>query len=255
MPRFARKKSITGIYHVMVRGIDKRDIFLDNEDKIKLINNLINAKGKGQFELYGYCIMDNHVHLLMKESESEEIGTSIKRITVAYAGWHNKKYERTGHLFYNRFTSEPVEDEKYLLTVIRYIHQNPLKANMVSNIENYNYSSFQQYYNYFNNQPSFIDAELIGYYFKTFEEFCKYMKEKCDDDCMEYKVNNNYNDSTINEILNTKYDMKKLLELPIDEQKLMIHTIYKNEDISIRTLSRITGISKTIIEAAVKKDK
>ena len=94
-----------------------------------------------------------------------------------------------------------------------------------------------------------------GYYFKTFEEFCKYMKEKCDDDCMEYKVNNNYNDSTINEILNTKYDMKKLLELPIDEQKLMIHTIYKNEDISIRTLSRITGISKTIIEAAVKKDK
>ena len=253
MPRLARKKSITGIYHVMLRGIDQRDIFLDDIDKIKFLSNLKNAKEQGNFKLYGYCLMDNHVHLLIKEAE--EIGTSIKRATVGYVGWHNKKYQRTGHLFQNRFSSETVDNEKYLLTVIRYIHQNPVKAKMVSNIEQYNYSSFQQYYLYYNEQPSIIDAELIQYYFKTFEEFRRYMEEDNDDACMEYKVTNNYNDATFKEILDNKYGLKKLMKSSMDEKKRIINDIYNNENISIRRLSRITGISKTIIEKAIKKDK
>jgi REP element-mobilizing transposase RayT len=63
MPRLARKKSVTGIYHIMLRGIDKRDIFLENEDKIKFLYSLKNAKKQGNFKLYGYCLMDNHIHL------------------------------------------------------------------------------------------------------------------------------------------------------------------------------------------------
>lgn len=252
MPRLARKKSTTGIYHVMLRGIDKRDIFLDNEDKLKFLNNLKSAKEQAKFQILGYCLMDNHVHLLIKESE--EIGASIKRLTVGYVGWHNKKYERTGHLFQNRFLSETVENERYLLTVIRYTHQNPLKANMVSDIEKYKYSSFDQYYMYYNGQPSIIDAEFIKYYFKTFEEFKRYMNESNEDECMEYKVNNNYNDATIKEILDKKYNLRKLIEVPNNEKKHIINEIYNNENISIRRLSRITGISKTIIEKAIKKD-
>lgn len=119
MARQARKRSNTGIYHVMLRGIDKRDIFLDGEDREKFIENIIKAKEVGNFEIYGYCLMDNHVHLLIKEDE--EIGTNIKRITVGYVGWHNNKYERTGHLFQNRYKSEPVETESYLIIVLRYI--------------------------------------------------------------------------------------------------------------------------------------
>lgn len=79
MPRSARQKSITGIYHIMLRGIDKRDIFLENEDKMKFLESINKAKETGKFELYGYCLMDNHIHMLIKESE--EIGTSVKRIT------------------------------------------------------------------------------------------------------------------------------------------------------------------------------
>lgn len=120
MPRQARVRSITGIYHIMLRGIDKRDIFLENEDKLKFLECIERAKAKGNFKVLGYCLMDNHIHMLLKESE--EIGTSIKRITVGYVGWHNKKYDRTGHLFQNRYLSEPVTTEEYLLTVLRYIH-------------------------------------------------------------------------------------------------------------------------------------
>ena len=113
MPRRAREKSITGIYHIMLRGIDKRDVFLDDEDRMQFIENIIKAKQVGKFELYGYCLMDNHIHMLI--NEGEPIGITVKRITVGYVGWHNRKYERTGHLFQNRYTSEPVETESYLL--------------------------------------------------------------------------------------------------------------------------------------------
>lgn len=104
----------------MLRGIDKRNIFLGNEDRAKFIDYVIRAKEEGSFELYGYCLMDNHVHLLIKEDGG--IGKSIKRITVGYVGWYNKKHEISGHLFQNRFKSESVKTESYLLTVLRYIH-------------------------------------------------------------------------------------------------------------------------------------
>ena len=130
MSRVSRKKSKTGIYHIMLRGIDKRNIFLDNEDRKKFIEKLKIARETAGFRLHGYCLMDNHVHLLIEENE--EIGTSIKRITVGYVQWHNNKHERTGHLFQNRYLSEPVETDAYLLTVLRYIHQNPVKAKITS---------------------------------------------------------------------------------------------------------------------------
>lgn len=74
----------------MLRGTDKRDIFLDDENRKQFIERVIKAKESGGFKIYGYCLMNNHVHMLIKGNE--EIGTSIKRITVGYVGWHNKKY-------------------------------------------------------------------------------------------------------------------------------------------------------------------
>ena len=99
--------------------------------------------------------MDNHVHLLLKEGE--ELGTSIKRITVGYVQLHNNKYGRTGHLFQNRFSSEAVEDDKYLMTVIWYIHRNPLKTGMVSRLKEYSWSSYQQIIQAYQGNTSIID--------------------------------------------------------------------------------------------------
>jgi len=111
----ARKRSSTGIYHVMLRDIDRKDIFLDDEDRTKFLESIIKAKQKGKFKIYGYCLMDNHIHMLIKEDE--EIGKIIKPITVGYVVWHNKSHERTGHLFQNRYLSEPVETENYFIAV------------------------------------------------------------------------------------------------------------------------------------------
>ncbi len=85
--------------------------------------------------------MGNHIHLLLKE-EKEELGIIMRRIGSSYVYWYNWKYKRCGHLFQDRYKSEAVEDERYLLTVLRYIYQNPLKAGLVKDIGAYKLSSF-----------------------------------------------------------------------------------------------------------------
>jgi REP element-mobilizing transposase RayT len=237
----------------MLRGIDKRDIFLEDEDKIKFMNNIIKAKELGNFEIYGYCLMDNHVHLLLKENE--EIGTSIKRITVGYVGWHNKKYERVGHLFQNRYLSEPVISERYLLTVLRYIHQNPVKAEMVKAVADYNWSSFGQYNLSYNGQKTFIDVDLIKSYLNTFAEFNKYMNTNSEDEFLENKTVVCYNDNVLKDLIVEEYRISSFNKLTTIEKQNIIKDIYNNKSTSIRQLSRVLELGKTMVENTIKKDR
>ena len=153
MPRHSREQSATGIYHVMLRGVNRQSIFEDDGDCImfiSLLRNLVQRfddKGRplpALCTIYAYCLMDNHIHLLVKE-QTESISTVIKRIAVSYAYYFNRKYSRNGHLFQDRFKSEPVNDMAYFMTLMRYIHQNPVKAEMVGNIDNYRWSSWHEY--------------------------------------------------------------------------------------------------------------
>ncbi len=144
MPRQARKKSETGIYHVMFRGVNREPIFTDDEDNWKFINILKKYKEISGFELYAYCLMGNHLHLLIKEGK-EDLAQCFKRIAGKYVYWFNAKYQRSGHLFQDRFRSEPVEDDAYFMTVLRYIHQNPVKAGIARTVEEYPWSSYQEY--------------------------------------------------------------------------------------------------------------
>ena len=153
MARPIRKKSGTGIYHVMLRGINRQDIFEDGGDYMQMISIL-----RGQSErydeqgvrlppfcvFYAYCLMSNHLHLLIQERE-EIISDVVKRIAVTYAHYFNKKYERNGHLFQDRFRSEPVDTIEYFVTLLRYIHQNPVKAGIVESVADYPWSSWKEY--------------------------------------------------------------------------------------------------------------
>ena len=140
MPRQARKESCTGIFHVMMRGINHQNIFDDEEDNWQFINTLdrmrLRTDDNGlpcgtNCTYYGYCLMTNHFHLLIRERE-EKVGETVKRIASSYVYYYNKKYGRDGHLFKERFKSEPVNDMAYFVTLLRYIHQNPVKAGIVS---------------------------------------------------------------------------------------------------------------------------
>jgi putative transposase len=159
MPREGRRLSESKIYHIMIRGNERKDIFLDNEDKKRFIE-ILNEKNKDRkFAIYAYCLMDNHVHILINEG-SDEIGKIMKRINISYAYYFNKKYDRIGHLFQDRFKSEGIESDAYLLSVVRYIHNNPVKASMVKRVEEYKWSSYI-IYTEIKNQNSIIDKRFI----------------------------------------------------------------------------------------------
>ncbi len=250
MARIARIKSRTGIYHIMLRGIDKRNIILDDEDRTKFMEKLLKAKETANFRLHGYCLMDNHIHLLI--GESEEIGISIKRITVGYVQWHNAKHERTGHLFQNRYRSEAVETESYLMNVLRYIHQNPVKAKMIELARDYPWSSYHQYLSAYNGKSSIVDADLIKSYFLKQEDFEEYMNAETEEEFLDYKPAKKYTDAILKSIIEKEISIKALLEMPTETRNKGIKDIYQRKGVSIRQLARVLGISKTIVEKAVK---
>ena len=137
----------------MLRGINRQDIFEDDEDYCQLVSILKGLTDRYDEQglrllpfcsFYAYCLMSNHVHLLLQERE-EHISEVVKRIGVTYAHYFNKKYERNGHLFQDRFRSEPVDSIEYFVVLLRYIHQNPLKAGIVEDIINYPWSSWKEY--------------------------------------------------------------------------------------------------------------
>ena len=153
MPRKAREGSGTGIFHVMMRGINHQNIFEDAEDNYQFINTLDRMRVRydddgnpcgSNCTYYAYCLMNNHFHLLIRERE-ESVGETVKRIASSYVYYYNRKYLRDGHLFKERFRSEPVNDMAYFVTLLRYIHQNPVKAGIVEHVKDYEYSSWGEY--------------------------------------------------------------------------------------------------------------
>ena len=142
MPRIARKLSETGFYHVIIRGVNKETIFLDDNDRKMFLRLLRKYKAELECNVYAYCLMSNHVHLLI-EDQQLNIGELMKNITCVYAGEFNKKHKRVGHLFQDRFKSQNVENQNYLLRLIRYIHRNPEKAG-ICKTEEYKWSSYNE---------------------------------------------------------------------------------------------------------------
>jgi len=118
----------------MVRGINKTNIFEDDQDKTRFLERLGSNVTDGQCSVYAWVLMDNHVHLLFK-SGKHGISTVMRKLLTWYAQYFNRRHNRTGHLFENRYKSILCDEENYLLALVRYIHLNPIRANIVKSIE------------------------------------------------------------------------------------------------------------------------
>ena len=109
MPRKARRKSATGVYHIILRGINKQIIFEDADDFRTFISVLEHYRKKCDFGLYAYCLMSNHIHLLIRENKMD-IGDVMKKIEVTFVKWYNEKYQRIGHRFFYQTIKSPDRD-------------------------------------------------------------------------------------------------------------------------------------------------
>ena len=172
MPREARKKSETNIYHVILRGINRQVIFEDDGDRHYFMSLMKYCKELSDFKLYAFCLMGNHVHLLL-ETGKEPLGLIFKRIGSRYVAWYNRKYQRTGHLFQDRFRSEAVEDGQYFMTVLRYILQNPMKAGMENCPGSWRWSSYLAYEK---GNGSITDTEYAIGLFEGRDQLLNYVK-------------------------------------------------------------------------------
>ncbi len=251
MPRVARGKSSTGIYHVMFRGVNHQIIFEDDEDYIKYLDTLKTYQAKSDYTIYAYCLMGNHIHLLIKE-ETEDLGLTFKRIGASYVHWYNWKYDRRGHLFQDRYKSEIVENDSYFLTVLRYIHQNPLKAGMVKDISDYRWSSYHEYLG----QPGICDIDFTFGMFSAdrmkaiqlFKEFNFAQNQDC---CLDYDQNIRLNDAEASAFIKSISFVENLTEVQCleKEKRNEIIKACKEKGISLRQIARLTGVSVGVIRA------
>lgn len=159
MPRKHRISSSSKIYHIVSRGNEKKPIFLDTDDYNHFISILRKKRSEMLFAMYAYCLMPNHYHLVLNEGDNK-ISSIMSSINTTYAIYFNKKYDRVGHLFQGRFRSEAIEDESYFLTAIRYVHNNPVSANMVNDISQYHWSSYRAYLQIID-QGKLIDSRYL----------------------------------------------------------------------------------------------
>ena len=262
MARQARQVSGTGIYHVMMRGINRQNIFEDEEDYKRFRELLfqmvypIDDTGKdipARCTFYAYCMMSNHVHLLIRET-AENLSDVIKRIGVSYAQYFNKKYVHFGHLFQDRFKSEPVNDDSYFFTVLRYIHQNPLAAGIVGNVESYPWSSWGEYERAGNGIPAICSTRPVLARIPL-DDLRSLVEEPLPKTYEVLEFDNSYRSKTdeeMREFFNSSFGIERPNEIQMysrDRQNDMLRAA-KQFGGSIRQIVRLTGISFTVVRNA-----
>src|SRR3989338_6480987 len=180
-----------GFYHIYNRGVDKREIFVDEQDCVvflgllkKLltatppensptqINRILQQNLHDEIELLSYCLMPNHFHLLLQQKKIDSMTKLLKRICTSYSMYFNKKYERVGSLFQGIYKAINIEDENYLLHLSRYIHLNPSEILRVdpfkgSTLElgSYRWSSYPEYIG--KRKTEWVKTDLILSYFSS----------------------------------------------------------------------------------------
>ena len=249
MPRQARKKSENNIYHIMFRGINRQIIFEEAEDNDRFLEILTECKAISGYKVLAYCLMGNHIHLLMQFNE-EPIEQSIKRITTRFVYWYNAKYGRVGHLFQDRFKSEPIDDDKHLLSCIRYIHQNPVKSDK-GKIDKYPYSSYSSYLNQVTDRLVDIDFLYDMITLSDFIEFCN-IDEKSSFIDIDETVKKRVTDECAKQIIfkvSKCSNATEFQQLEITQKKRILNKL-KQKGLGIRQISRLTGETYYLIQKA-----
>lgn len=228
MARKAREISNNKVYHVMLRGVNKQQIFECEED---------------------------YAHLLIKEAD-EAIGDVMKRIYSSYVYYYNRKYDRVGHLFQERFKSQPVEDWEYFVTLLRYVHQNPLKPRLVKDLKEYQWSSWNEYLGRFENPFSTIEPVLRRISLEELSELIgKPMTEEEEEGVLDIdnqQQKTQLSDEEVWRILEECSGVRNASEfqaLPRPKQKHYLYMAHEN-GVGPRTLSRLTGVSYSVVYKA-----
>jgi len=148
MPRLARN-SLVGkqFIHVIVQGINKEEIFLTEREKLEYIKLLNKYKEEYVINIISYCVMNNHVHILINTENIDKLTKYMHKVNTSYGIYYNKNRKRVGYVYRDRFKTQIINNEKHLYNCILYIHNNPVKANICKNVSQYKFSSYEKFLN------------------------------------------------------------------------------------------------------------
>jgi REP element-mobilizing transposase RayT len=232
----------------MIRGVSRQLLFEDHSDYGHFMKTLERFKEQCAFNLYAFCLMDNHVHLLIKANQ-ESIGATLQRLEVSYSHYFNQKYQRCGHLFESRFKSEPVETLAYFLALLRYIHLNPVKAGLCRKPADYIFSSYRAYLK--QNPTKIVDRNFVSEQFAGVEDFASF-HENADAENVPStlgKHRNMFSDQEVLQRLKSLSGCQSMSELQRLEKSRCMKSlrVLRQEKVSITQLARVTGISYNTI--------
>lgn len=243
MPYISRSQSNSKIQHVIVQGINKEYIF-EEEKYIKKYKELIyNKLYDSNITILAYCIMSNHAHLLIHRERTEELSKFMQKLNTAYAMYYNKSKNRVGFVFRSRYYSQEILNKGQLYTCLRYIHNNPVKANICTEMKDYPYSSYNDF---FDKNSKFITDKSLKILFERVVSFehifhsihqkqsIYNMEEKEDIKDFIKKVVSKY-DTEINKIKKDKEILKIVIQEMKERTNASIYEIAKILDISIPT--------------------
>lgn len=143
MSKFGRVLLEGVYYHIINRGNQKQRVFLEDSDFEKYLELLKHYKRKYKFKMYAFCLMPNHVHLILEVNKPTELAKIMQGLNIAYARWFNKKYGKVGHLWQGRYKSMVIQKDKYVFDCISYVEINPVRANLIQSPLDYTWSSFK----------------------------------------------------------------------------------------------------------------
>lgn len=250
MPRPLRSFSISKVYHVILKGINDSDIFYTNQDRFVFLEKIKLSKKEFPFSVYAYCLMSNHVHLVIGVQD-KFLSKAIQSLTIRYVSYFNKQYERKGPFVQNRFKSKNVENQKYFLDVCRYVHRNPEKAG-ITKTSNYKWSSYSEYLG----KEDIIDKKVLLHYLDNdIDNFIKYTnKVESIEELMnsaDFELSNKIQDDEIIEIIIRQFKLNSAEEIisyfKNKKNKLLIVKLKNIKGITKAQLSRITRIDKKTI--------
>ncbi|WP_139905398.1 transposase [Clostridium thermarum] len=160
MPRCARVKSNEYTYHIICRSISEIDLFRDNDDKVRYMELIKKYQTIFNFKIYAYCLMDNHLHILLF-SNGSDISKIMHGINQSYSQYYNHKYARHGHVFQDRFKSKVVDNDRYMFVLSLYIHNNAKDLKGIKSIYKYEFSSLPVYLGLSKDRYNILDPSVI----------------------------------------------------------------------------------------------
>lgn len=248
MSRKPRLYGQSGVYHIILRGNNQQNIFCEDVDRIFLLKRLKKYADELHINIYAYCLMANHIHILAGNID-KNMGLFVQKLANSYVYYFNRKYERSGHLFQGRYKSEIIEDDIYLKTVLRYILKNPEKCN-IDSFNNYKWNSFKEMLS--DKPEKIIDKEYVNKLFGSPKELIDFLSIKDPKNYMEYENKIVINDLRAFKIIRMLFHIDSPFDLGRLEYQKQLEKckILKTEGLSISQISRLTGINRGVIKSA-----